>query len=55
MTEIRKLAENYVKTQVRTWNGHSSKITKRDIEKAIAKVTKVLLEAKKASAKASVK
>ena len=52
-TEIRKIAENYVKTQIRSWNGSSSKISKRDIEKAIAKVAKALREAREASAKAA--
>jgi hypothetical protein len=50
-TEIRKIAENYVKTQIRSWNGRSSKISKRDIQKAIAKVAKALQEAREASAK----
>lgn len=55
MKEVRKLAENYVKTQVRSWNGHSAKISKRDIEKAIGKVAKALLEARRASAKTTVR
>jgi len=55
MTEVRKLAENYVKAQVRSWNGHSAKISKRDIQKAIAKVAKALQEAREASAKTAVK
>jgi hypothetical protein len=53
MTKVRKLAENYVRTQLRTWNGR--KISKRDVQKAIAKVTKALLEVKEASARAAVK
>jgi hypothetical protein len=55
MTEIRKIAENYVKSQVQTWNGHSKKISKNAINKAIAKVTKALVEVKEASAKAAAK
>ena len=53
MTEIRQIAENYVKTQVNAWNGHSKKISKSDINKAIAKVTKALVEVKEASVKAA--
>jgi hypothetical protein len=55
MTEVRKIAENYVKTQIRSWNGHSAKISKRDVQKAIAKVAKALLEARQASAKTAIK
>jgi hypothetical protein len=55
MNEVRKLAENYVKTQIRSWNGHSAKISKQDIQKAIDKVAKALLETRKASAKAAAK
>ena len=54
-TEIRKIAENYVRTQIRGWNGRSSKISKRDIQKAIAKVVKALQEAREASGKTVVR
>jgi hypothetical protein len=55
MTEMRKIAEVYVNSQVKTWNGHSSKVSKSDIKKAITKVTKALVEVKEASVKAAAK
>jgi len=55
MTELRRIAENYVKSQVKRWNGSAKKVSKGDINKAIIKVTKALSEAREASAKASAK
>ena len=55
MTEMRKIAEVYVNSQVKTWNGHSSKVSKSDIKKAITKVTKALVEIRGASVKAAAK
>lgn len=50
-SEVRKVAENYVRTQIKNWNGNSTKVSKRDIPKGIQKVARALQEVKSASAK----
>jgi hypothetical protein len=55
MTEVRKLAEDYVKAQVRSWNDQSARVSKRGIRKAIAKVAKALQEIREASAKTAIR
>lgn len=52
-TETRKIAETYVKTQLRSWNGRSAKLTRKEVDRAIQKVDKALAETRKASAKAA--
>lgn len=44
-SDVKKVAANYVTSQVKNWNG-SHKITQREIKTAIKKVEKVLLEAR---------
>jgi|GEM_PF-3140560 ribosomal protein S20 len=45
MATIRKTAERYVKTQVKTFaNGGAEKISQKDLDQAISKVVQALTE-----------